>query len=206
MVMPAIGVAADAIVRKGRVFAIVAFAVLLVGLPGNVSYVNTYTRAQEHSTALYRTTVLDLPRLPQSQAAPRPFEPLPQISIGWLRDGVASGRIPAPSRVTDTQRAAAALLLAVRATAPRTKLRGSCRTIGRPTIIDLHERETLQVLGAEFTIVPPSGPIAGTYSRVYRPYTALTPESGPVSFRLVPRSGPRATVCGPSDAFAGESS
>jgi hypothetical protein len=103
LVLPALAVAIDAVIRRWVALVPVVLALMVIGIPGNLNAAADYARAQRGLR--FRTTQLTLPRLPMAREVPRSH--IPQtgphyyyVTIGWLLDGVASGRIPAPRVIT----------------------------------------------------------------------------------------------------------
>ena len=100
MVLPAFAVAADALARPWRILVPVTVVVLLAGVPSNVRRVDDGQRRMGALYARTRNTMLSLPRDPIAASAPRSLRPeqvtARYVTIGWLLDGVRSGRIPAP--------------------------------------------------------------------------------------------------------------
>ena len=119
MVLPALAVAADAVMRRWRLLVPVVVVVLLIGIPGNVNVLVDYmdtpiVKNQER----YRHMMLSLPRVPVAKQVPRDVVPEQQlahfVTIGWLLDGVASGRIPKPAHISAADEAMDALRLSFR--------------------------------------------------------------------------------------------
>jgi hypothetical protein len=98
LAIPAVGVAIDAILRRSKVFGSIALAALLVGIPGNIAYARDRARGDERSAENTRRVMLSLPGMSLARQVPRTLRPEPnfssQVTIGWLLDGVASGRVP----------------------------------------------------------------------------------------------------------------
>ena len=98
MFLPAIALAADAVIRRWRLLAPAVAAALLIGFPGNIAAI------EQTGIERYRLGqpefVLALPRSPYAWQVPRSFRPLgaggPEVTMGWLLDGYASGRLPDP--------------------------------------------------------------------------------------------------------------
>ena len=101
MVLPALALGADALIRRWRGLAVVVVVLLLIGFPGNVRRLGRYVDAPV--TAAYRRHILAAPRLPIVRQLPRSVETgvgvVPGPAIGWLLDSVPSGRIPEPGRL-----------------------------------------------------------------------------------------------------------
>ena len=198
MMLPALGVAADAVIRRRRAFVIPVFVLLLIGIPSNVRAIAAITDAQARGTDQFRRTVLALPRDPLSRDVPRALRPVPGITIGWLLDGVASGRIPAPDAVRPDEAATNELLLSLRKSNARGPVRTPCRTLTAPIIVHLRTNDSLRVERGVIRIVPATGPFEDTYPAIYKTGIVLTPVVPEVTFRVLPASASRATsVCGP---------
>jgi hypothetical protein len=100
LAVPAIAVAADAFVRRWRVLLPVVLVVLLLGVPGNIRALRVRHPFQEGNPG----PILTAAQVPLAKKVPRTTRPYyviaPDLPIGWLLDGVASGKIPAPRRNT----------------------------------------------------------------------------------------------------------
>ncbi|HTD51170.1 MAG TPA: hypothetical protein VK771_11250, partial [Acidimicrobiia bacterium] len=107
LVLPAIAVALDALLRRSRVLGIVAVAALLVGVPGNVAQANDYARRQRPVDDATRQLMLSIARTPLARSVPATLRPepnrAPTVTLGWLLHGVASGRVPATRPSTPTE-------------------------------------------------------------------------------------------------------
>jgi len=117
LALPALALAADTLVRRWRVLAPVVLVLLLVGIPGNVNALRERRRDERSFQSQYRRLILTLPRVPVAHEVPRSTRPEQQLAkpltLGWLLDGVASGRIPKPKKVTGVDAATATLHLAL---------------------------------------------------------------------------------------------
>jgi hypothetical protein len=104
MTLPALAVAADAIARRFRWFLPIGLALFLVGIPGNIRALADEQRAAKPASEATRQMMLNLPRDPLARELARGYKPEPRfagwVTIGWLLDGVAHHRIPAPPRVS----------------------------------------------------------------------------------------------------------
>jgi hypothetical protein len=105
MLLPALAIAADAIMRRWRVVAPFVVVVLLIGIPGNVNFIVDYMhRPLVRNEVVYKRMMLSLPEVAAAKEAPRELIPDRElahfVTIGWLLDGVRSGRIPKPSRIS----------------------------------------------------------------------------------------------------------
>jgi hypothetical protein len=97
MCLPALAVAADALVRRWSMLLPVALAIFAVGIPGNV-------RAFHLGGVTDRRMIETLPRDPLAARTPRSVRPDPVsarwVTIGWLRDAARAGRIASPGPLT----------------------------------------------------------------------------------------------------------
>jgi hypothetical protein len=193
--MPAIAVAADAFVRRWKATLPIVLVVLLAGVPGNIRALRLHGFVDRGAPA----QILTFPRLPVAREVPDNtlVDPLlaPQLTIGWLRDGVASGRVPPPPRTDQFFRAALTLNLAL--LPGRAYFQGTpCRVV-RGYVqrrLEANQRITLRggplkVLAADFGFTP-----GVTYSPAqFNAITARAPIDL-VMFSADPKQP--ATVCG----------
>jgi hypothetical protein len=110
--LPAIAVAADAVVRRWRLLAPAVLALLLIGIPGNVRSLLDERRGEAADFRDLRVLMLSFPRVSTENEIPGWVRPLPTlhnhvnaVTLGWLRDGVADGRIPRPPPISAETRA-----------------------------------------------------------------------------------------------------
>jgi hypothetical protein len=118
MMLPALAVAADAVMRRWRVLAPVVVVVLLVGVPGNINVIVNYMHKPIVANQLeYRQMMLSLPRVPVAKQVTRSATPDLQlahfVTIGWLLDGVDNGRIPKPAHISPADEAVDTLRLSL---------------------------------------------------------------------------------------------
>ena len=100
MILPAFAFAANAIVRRWRFVGLANALLPLLGLPANVRAAGLQRATSwRHGTA----EILLPPRVPcrrtPRSAQPQPFF-APGVTLGWLLDGVRSGRVPEPGPTT----------------------------------------------------------------------------------------------------------
>lgn len=105
LVLPAIAVAVETLFGRSRMFGVVALAVLLVGVPGNLGKAHDYVDGfLVRNQWAYRQMMLSVARAPLAATAPASLRPepgtAPTVTLGWLRAGVASGRVPKTRRST----------------------------------------------------------------------------------------------------------
>lgn len=198
MLLPALALAADAIVRSRRALAIPVAALLLVGVPGNVHQLRIYTDQSLLDRQRFRTEVLEAPRLPLARELPADLPAGPPdwtfygLTLGWLVDSLPTGRIPAPGRFTPTETANLTLRLALRpAISPRF---APCRVLRRPEefVLGKRERITLKSGSATITYLPDGSAASDPMPFVT---TNLVSVVGSLRIRITPASGP-AEVCG----------
>jgi hypothetical protein len=100
LLIPALGVAANALYRRWRLFGPVAVVLLVVGIPGNLGQTTTSFLSEQYYDR-YEQMVRSVPRMSLARAVPRHVRVelvnAPYITVGWLLDNAKSGRIPAPS-------------------------------------------------------------------------------------------------------------
>jgi hypothetical protein len=149
----ALAVASDAAIRRRRFATPVVLAALLVGVPGNLAVAVRNGDQNRAKAAFFRPFILSLPRLPVARVLPHGIHPDiyfdPVMTLGWLRAGVASGRIPPPpSTVKPQDRATWTLGLALQPTKRRAP---SCAVEALPTKLTLHTKDTLTLDGSSAT-------------------------------------------------------
>lgn len=174
LTIPAVALAADALVRRWRLFLPVALLVLLIGVPGNIGALWVRNRFEEGNRL-----VLTLPRVPAATEVPRDtrFDPVTSydVTIGWLLDGVASGRVPPPASGTTGRsaiiqrltRAVATLSLSLQQVRSRAPQSG-CRDLLAPAVRRLERGERLSFRGGQLRVTLPGDPT----------YTAFDPAHG----------------------------
>jgi hypothetical protein len=143
--IPALAVATDSVIVRWRYAAPVVLVVLLIGVPGNIAVAVRHGNENRALAAWYRPYILSLPRLAVAKVLPPNTHPDmhfdPWMTLGWLRAGVASGRIPTPPpTVTADDRATWTLQLALQ---PSGQEAPNCRAYALPTSILLHRGDTV---------------------------------------------------------------
>jgi hypothetical protein len=201
LVLPALAVAANALIRRWRVLAIPIVVVLLLGVPSNLRAVANYTKGQAADARRYRQTVFALPRLPLAARVPPSLEPLPGITIGWLRAGAASGRIPAPGTVTPAEAATDELRLSFRTRTAHPLRARSCRSLAGPVVIRLRRGQRIAIAHGTVRVVLADGTNDQAYPAQYDAGVVLTVVVPRVTFRAEPVAHDT-RVCGPRRAFA----
>ena len=112
MVLPAVAVAADAVARRWRQLAPIVLVLAVIGVPGNVRLLIREHRVDASYHQRNRVRMLSWARLPAAKEVPRWVRPepgykeAPAVTIGWLLDGVDSGRMPDPGPLGPAQQTA----------------------------------------------------------------------------------------------------
>jgi hypothetical protein len=207
MVMPAMAVAASQLIVHWRLLAPVVLAILVLGVPGNIGLlVNT-----NYSAALdsYRQLILSIPRLPVAGRIPPSVRPDPYfdpwVTVGWLLDGVRTGRIPPPSP-PPSQAQIASWTLRLAWYPASAAGGGTCRPVALPAVLQV-ESGTHMTSDAPVEVTYLYRPNAQTLPiRLSRSFEAKTYESfWPMKVRLSPtRVGQQpVTVCAGHRTAAG---
>jgi hypothetical protein len=190
LTLPALAVAADAVVRRWRLLGPAVLVLLVIGVPGNLRELADRPHGLSASGRSYRRLVLSLPRLPVADEVPGsegvpgvPFFP-PWITIGWLLDGVASGRIPDPGRIDRTDAATWTLRLALDQSHSVTNK--VCRELTEPAMLLLDKGRSIGIDGGAVRVI--YAPDARNESRpiVFNPVNGrtLVALAGPLNLHL----------------------
>jgi hypothetical protein len=203
LLIPAIAVAAEAIIRRRREFAPVVLALLVIGIPGNLGDTMKTFPPRRFFTS-YEQMIRSLPRMPLADDVPRSVRPeltnARQVTVGWLRDSARSGRIPAPSRTPTTPET---LTNTLRLSLQQVKggVGTDCVRVGAPVQRVLRDRESLVVLGTVKVrlVEPVTGAVSGpvTYGAFFS--TGLGPHTlravGGDTLTLLFKAAPFAQLC-----------
>jgi hypothetical protein len=150
MTLPAVAVAADAVIRRWRVLTPLVVILLLVGVPGNVAAIDDIL-----PYATKNRQVLVLPPSRFAEQVPRSVRPLgiagPQVTMGWLLDGVRSGRIPSPGRVSPDEHVAASLSIALTQRQVSSAPRG-CTPLREAVDVRLQRADTIEFAGGPLDV------------------------------------------------------
>ncbi len=203
LMLPAFALAADAIIQRWRLLTPVILAALVVGVPGNFIVLVNHTDQTNSQAEAYRKFILTLPRLPVARRLPPSTHPDslydPWLTIGWLRAGVSSGRIPSPGPVPATDTASWTLLIALQPA--RQHANGSCASLRLPVTVHLVPGSTITTdATVGITYIPNRGPrsAAVPFGSPLRQHTYLLYQGMTVRMR---RSivGQTLTVCHPAE-------
>jgi hypothetical protein len=148
LLLPALAVAADALIRTWRASLPVVFILFLIGIPGNVRATGTNFYPARYF-ADYEQMMRSLPRTELAQRVPRDLQPeltnAPWVTVGWLLDGAHSGRIPATRASTPRERATNILRLSLYQVNGGTE--SGCSRLSSPTIVELSTGDAFVVRG-----------------------------------------------------------
>jgi hypothetical protein len=95
--LPACGVAVNAIMKRSRAAGLIALTILVASIPGNIGKAVDFAHvASTWQNA--KDTILSIGRTPLAHQVPADLRPepleAPDVTIGWILRGVASGHIP----------------------------------------------------------------------------------------------------------------
>lgn len=205
MTLPALGVAADAIMLRWRArwLSVAVLAVFVIAIPGNLNTIINYThRPIVKDQTRYKQMMLSLPRVRVAKEVPRWVKPDQYlahfVTIGWLLDGVASGRIPRPSSLTPADVAMSDLRLSFLQSYEPLKPHTTCVGVSTPLVFDLAAGQRIVVLApsGSLRITPPGPPAVGAY-----PFPVITTVGNnliavrPVTFRVTNKSAADGRIC-----------
>jgi hypothetical protein len=193
LVLPALAVAADAVTRRWRVLAPVVLVILLAGIPGNVDALLQQREPGASLQAEYRKLVLTLPRVPVAHEVARSTRPeqgfARRLTVGWLLDGVASGRIPKPA-ITSVDAATATLYVAL-SQQPNVFFPSACQDTTTPLELRLPASQAIRIKGVVRVVyVTPTG--VRSRPVTFDPSSSILTAKGtaPRGPRLVALAGP----------------
>jgi hypothetical protein len=100
LALPAVAFLAEEMVRRWRAVLPLLVVLFLVALPLNVHELVTHENARAPRLALFRNTLLLIPRLPVAHAVPSAVEPFKgvasPVTVGWLLRAARQGKLPQP--------------------------------------------------------------------------------------------------------------
>jgi hypothetical protein len=194
LTIPALAMAADAVARRWRVLAPLVLVLLLVGVPGNVDALIEERRTDASFFFANRRLMLTLPRVPIADEVPRSVRPeqriAKRVTLGWLLEEVASGRIPEPDSISSVDAATATLYVALNQKPDllRTK---TCSNATTPVEVQLSPFQSIGIHGVVRVVYTTT---AGVKSRpvMFSPKNFVVGKSGAFfqGRRLVALTGP----------------
>lgn len=205
LLLPAIAVAFDAFARRWRVMVPVGCTLLLLGVPGNIDTLADYTRTREARNRTYRHLILAIPRTEAAQTVPRNVRPdsghpaTRKITVGWLLDGAASGRIPDPGPISAGDEARIRFRLSFLQRDGDESRASGCRKVdtGLPWRFERGDQIYIESRGT-LKIVPAPDTVPGSVNTFFSPANGsrLVAVSGPVDVVLQQKNPYLAvTVC-----------
>jgi hypothetical protein len=223
MALPALAVAADAIGRRWRPLLPVVVVVFLIGIPGNFEAFATAPSGlfRTEAETSYRQTVLALATVPVARQVPRstkiydltglflPNPPPGDVTLGWLLDQKAEGRLPSTGTLDPVVEADATLSLALQQSeggsgsvaigatsspttpgstaAPTGPAPKSCSPLVVPTTRVLEKGESIVIAGSGLGVIYQAGRISSDLLIFDRANgNMLSDLAGPLTVQLLP--------------------
>jgi hypothetical protein len=149
--LPAIAVAVDGFLRRWRAAGVVAAALVLVGIPGNINLIARYESKWPGGLG-HKDLILALPKVPFARDVPSRLHPMSRteeanpVTIGWLLRGVDAGRIHVPEHVDRRTAAQAAVRLSL-LQSKRATQQGRCEYLVRVVSRTLKQGEAIRFAG-----------------------------------------------------------
>ncbi len=199
MTLSALAVAIDAIYRRWQVVGMAAGALLLVGIPGNVRRTVDYDE-RNRFTLGQPGLFLAAAHSPLARSVPRESRPFPdsapEVTVGWLIDGVASGKIPESDPATDDRFAPIVELRLGLQQLEGPRDPKNCRALTKPEDRQLQPGDAINFSGGPLQVFDRQPGAPRTYNVIYPPEAGdqLVVVGGPLSVTLVSpnRSSPTA--------------
>jgi hypothetical protein len=198
LVLPAIAVAADAIARRWSVAIPIVLVLLLVGIPGNV-LVSWHQEGKGRGERSDRAVYLAFAPIAEAEGADDYVRPDPRsaapLTLGWLRDGIADGRVPVPDDIPSGVAAEARLRLSLQLSQigwPVT----ACEPIERRDRLHLEQGQAVGLRGTARVYdanVSDDERVALTFEGGKG--RALTAYRGPLDLVISPQQGDDAALC-----------
>jgi hypothetical protein len=152
LAMPGLAVAASALVRRWRLLSPVVPAMLLIGIPGNIGALADHMDRAGPFNQGFKQGFFAIPRSPVAERVPRWVRPqpvlAPEVTIGWLRDAAASGRLPEPGPIAPEYADKIELTLSL---VPPDKgtTTNRCRVIRDPATLTLRNGDSIAATGGD---------------------------------------------------------
>jgi hypothetical protein len=196
LVAPVLAVAIDALFRRAVMIGVVAVVLLLIGVPGNLSAASDFGEANTRITDQTRNMMRSIAQLSAAERAPASLLPdpinAPWVTLGWIRAGVRSGRIPERRTVDADLVASNRLRLSLMQVS--TSRGDSCPALTRPADRRLDRGDRLRIGNGAVSVRaltrsrPTGFPVA---------YGNVLLGAGPDDHELVAVSGPLRVRVGP---------
>jgi hypothetical protein len=200
MALPALAFASNALFRRWRAVGAVLLVLPILGVPGNLQKFNDF-RTTYQQLASVRERILIAPRIPLAGELPPSVQPdgfdAPGLTLGWLIDGVHSGRVPPPQSATPQDVATVTLQLAL---TRLTDVRGapcSAPAAAVERVLQKGQSVTVKAKTVKVVYTPPEG--APSRPVVFRPILGassltLLALAGPLPLRITTAAG--IVMCG----------
>jgi hypothetical protein len=166
LALPALAVATTALYRRWQIVGLAAVALVLVGVPSNVARTIDYSDRNPFTLGTPET-VLGLVSIPSGLDAPRELRPLgsagEDVTMGWLQDGVRSGKVPALTSMDRAAVARAEWALSLQQTdEPLDAV--ECEALARPVVRELAAGDEIHLQSGRVHVANPSRPL-------FKPFT-----------------------------------
>jgi hypothetical protein len=187
MCLPAIGLAAEMLIRKRKLLAVPIAALLLVGVPANVNELSDYSPHYATPPGT-RLAILSLPRLPLSAQLRNTHTPYPDnrlsvegLTVSWLID--SADKIPDPGPVKPSLAAGEVLEFLVQPSDPSPGIQ--CAPLTKPVVHVIGRGRTFTIERgfANVRYVPAAGVMSPLRSFGPNTYRALV---GPLRLKFLP--------------------
>jgi hypothetical protein len=174
LTLPALAVAADAFVRRQRRLLPVAVLLFAVAIPRNVQVLADQERAAKPGNDETRQMIFAVAHDPLARRLSPAFHPeqgaAPWVTLGWLLDGAARGRIPKPPHVSSSDLASDRLRLSFLQQNAGTPGPGlSCRKMTVPFLVTLHTGDEIGLSRYGVRIAPKYDPHVLPFNLVFMP-------------------------------------
>ena len=137
--LPALAVAADALVRRWRYLAIPLLALVAIALPGNIRDFHNQETVLDPTFALEKAAVVGSAAAPEAKQVPKLTVVMPEggfganeVTIGWLLQQERAGRIPPPVDTDPLTTNSVKVRLGLRPTRAAPTPAGPCREVSDP--------------------------------------------------------------------------
>ena len=194
LLLPAVAVATDAVVRRWHFLLVPVAAMFLIGVPGNLAEVDTLQKPTLEGT---KRDVLLVARPGAIEGLPPDVRPFARnyISVGWLREQGAAGRIPEPAGpVTAADEANTFHVIAL--SGPESTARTRCLPLRRSVVRVLRQGQTIRFRGLLSITTSRPGEVdsAPQLARSRGGQAVIRSRVDQVEVTI--RPGPRAQLCG----------
>lgn len=201
LILPAVAVGADAVIRRAPWLTPVVVVLLLVGVPANIAQFGTDGVFTVRYFESRKALVLGLPRSPRAEDSPGWLHPDlglqgGALTIGWLRQAVEDGDLPEPPPIKPALEAKMVVRLAIAQHADEPGVADDCELRGKPVVIKPEKGDVLRIE------TPVAISLAGIEVKGHAPMITYTPVAGPLlsvelddlELRIAPAAGAEAFV------------